>query len=63
MEIPVHFSTTDEALKNGEGGIPGRYEIVCTQLCGLGHYKMRAFLQVMKEEDFEKWLQQQAAMQ
>lgn len=63
MEIPVHFTTTDEALKNGEGGIPGRYEIVCTQLCGLGHYKMRAFLQVMKQEDFEKWLEQQAAMQ
>ncbi|HZP02031.1 MAG TPA: cytochrome c oxidase subunit II [Terriglobia bacterium] len=63
MEIPVHFTTTDEALKHGEGGTPGRYEIVCTQLCGLGHYKMRAFLQVMPEQEFEKWLQQQAAMQ
>ena len=63
MEIPIHFRTTDEALKNGEGGAPGRYEIVCTQLCGLGHYKMRAFLQVMTEPDFEKWLQTQAAAQ
>jgi len=63
MEIPIHFRTTDEALKNGEGGVPGRYEIVCTQLCGLGHYKMRAFLQVMTEPDFEKWLQTQAAAQ
>ncbi len=59
MEIPIHFTATEEALKHNNG----RYEIVCTQLCGLGHYKMRAFLQVMTEADFEKWLQQQAAQQ
>jgi cytochrome c oxidase subunit 2 len=57
MEIPIHFTATEEALKNNGG----KYEIVCTQLCGLGHYKMRAFLQVMKEDEFEKWLQTQAA--
>jgi cytochrome c oxidase subunit 2 len=59
MVIPVHFTATSEALKHNDG----RYEIVCTQLCGLGHYKMRAFLQVMTESDFEKWLQTQAASQ
>lgn len=59
IEIPVHFTVTDEALKHNNG----RYEIVCTQLCGLGHYKMRAFLQVMTEPDYEKWLQNQAAQQ
>src|SRR5205807_4591827 len=38
MEIPIHFTATKEALKrNG-----GTYEIACTQLCGLGHYKMRS---------------------
>ncbi len=59
MEIPVHFTVTGEALKHNGG----RYEIVCTQLCGLGHYRMRAFLQVMTEPDFEKWLARQAAAQ
>lgn len=59
MEIPIHFTATEEALKRNEG----TYEIACTQLCGLGHYKMRAFLQVMTEPDFEKWLQTQAASQ
>jgi cytochrome c oxidase subunit II len=59
LEIPIHFTATEEALKHNGG----RYEIVCTQLCGLGHYKMRAFLQVMSEQDFDKWLQQQAAGQ
>ncbi len=53
MEIPIHFTATKT----------GTYEIICSQLCGLGHYKMRAFFQVMSEEDFEKWLQDQAAAQ
>jgi cytochrome c oxidase subunit II len=59
LDIPIHFTATEDAL-NHNGG---RYEIVCTQLCGLGHYKMRAFLQVMTEADYEKWLAQQAAQQ
>jgi cytochrome c oxidase subunit II len=46
MRIPVHFTPTKV----------GRYEIVCTQLCGLGHYRMRAYLQVMSESDFLKWM-------
>ncbi len=53
MEIPIHFTATQT----------GKYEIVCSQLCGLGHYKMRAYFQVMTEDDFEKWLQTQAAAQ
>jgi cytochrome c oxidase subunit 2 len=53
MEIPMHF--TAKKL--------GKYEIACNQLCGLGHYKMRAFLQVMTQEDFDKWLQNMAAQQ
>lgn len=59
MVIPIHFTATEEALKHNGG----RYEIVCTQLCGLGHYKMRAFLQVMTEQDFDQWLAQQAGEQ
>ena len=59
MEMPIHFTATEQSLQ--EDG--GRYEIVCAQLCGMGHYRMRAFLQIMTEKNFEKWLQQQAAMQ
>ncbi len=53
MEIPIHFTATKV----------GRYEIACNQLCGLGHYKMRAFLQVMTQEDYDQWLQLMAAQQ
>jgi len=59
MEIPIHFTATKQAFD--EDG--GRYEIVCAQLCGMGHYRMRAFLQIMTEKNFKKWLQRQAAMQ
>ncbi len=59
MEIPIHFTATEDALRHNEG----MYEIVCTQLCGLGHYKMRAFLKVMRQEDFDKWLETQTAAQ
>jgi len=51
LDLSVHFTATT----------PGKYEIVCTQLCGLGHYKMRAYLQVLSQEDFDKWLEQRAA--
>lgn len=37
----------------------GTYEIVCSQLCGIGHYKMRASVRVVGEEEFEKWLKEQ----
>jgi heme/copper-type cytochrome/quinol oxidase subunit 2 len=29
----------------------------------LGHYKMRAYLQVLSQEDFDKWLKQRTAAQ
>lgn len=36
----------------------GTYEIACAELCGLGHYRMRAQLFVQSEDEFESWLQQ-----
>jgi heme/copper-type cytochrome/quinol oxidase subunit 2 len=26
------------------------------ELCGLGHYQMRSFLEVKSDADFEQWL-------
>ena len=50
LVIPLHFTATT----------PGKYEIVCTQLCGLGHYNMRAFLEVKSQADYDHWLKDQA---
>ncbi len=33
----------------------GEYEISCSQLCGLGHFRMRGFITVQNDADFRKW--------
>ncbi|MFZ3212811.1 MAG: hypothetical protein WA188_15010 [Terriglobales bacterium] len=53
LDLSLHFTATK----------PGKYEIVCTQLCGLGHYNMKAYLLVMSREDFDNWLKKEAALQ
>ncbi len=39
----------------------GNFEIACSQLCGLGHYRMRGFFIVDTPEDFKKWMDERAA--
>jgi cytochrome c oxidase subunit II len=49
MQIPVWF-------------IPnrvGEYEISCSQLCGLGHFRMRGFLTIQTAADYDKWFADQ----
>ena len=36
--------------------VTGTYAILCTQVCGLGHYRMNANLRVLPAEDFDRWL-------
>ena len=51
MEIHSHFTPMQI----------GTYEIACAELCGLGHYRMRASVRVVSEEDFDKWMKTQEA--
>lgn len=37
----------------------GHYEIACTELCGFGHYNMRAFLEVHTPEEYQAWVEKQ----
>jgi len=37
----------------------GDYDIVCAQLCGVGHYIMRGKLKVESQQAFDAWLAQQ----
>jgi cytochrome c oxidase subunit II len=50
MTVPVWFVPTRL----------GEYEIACSQLCGLGHFRMRGFLTIQSDADFKKWLGEQA---
>jgi cytochrome c oxidase subunit II len=37
----------------------GNYEVVCAELCGLGHSTMRQFVHVLPAEKFQTWLSDQ----
>jgi cytochrome c oxidase subunit II len=50
LVLPLHFTANTI----------GQYEIVCTQLCGLGHYRMRSLLNVVSDADYQKFLKEQA---
>ena len=50
METRLHFTANTV----------GRYEVPCTELCGLGHSQMRTYLLVMSEQDFQDWLRDNA---
>jgi len=40
----------------------GSYEVVCGQLCGLGHYSMKGALVVDTPEDYQAWLKERAEL-
>ena len=51
MTINVWFEATET----------GQYEIACAELCGLGHYRMRAMVTVHSVDDYQQRLADQAA--
>lgn len=40
----------------------GQYEVACSQLCGLGHFRMRGFLNVQSDADYKAWLAEEAKL-
>jgi cytochrome c oxidase subunit 2 len=61
LDIPLWFIptvTTDE-MRRKVGKPDFEYEIACSQLCGLGHYRMRGFVTVQSAADFKKWFDDQ----
>ena len=38
----------------------GEWEIVCSQLCGLAHYRMKGFYVIQTAADYQHWLAQQS---
>ena len=51
MEIPVWWEPT----------VMGNYEINCSQLCGLGHYRMRGYVNIMNQADYQSFLAEEGA--
>lgn len=48
MKVPVWFRGTDV----------GRFDLVCAELCGWGHYKMKGRLTLEPRQKFDEWLEQ-----
>jgi cytochrome c oxidase subunit II len=44
MAIPVHFTVTKI----------GKYELACAELCGMNHYKMKSYMLVLPEDEFNE---------
>jgi cytochrome c oxidase subunit 2 len=42
--------------------LTGKWEIGCSQLCGLGHYRMRGDFAVLTEEEWQRWLARELAL-
>jgi len=49
---PVWFTPT----------LTGQWEIPCSQLCGLGHYRMRGFYMIQTQDEYDAWLASEAAL-
>ncbi len=61
MDIPVWFvpTVTTDDMRRKLGSPDFEYEIACSQLCGLGHFRMRGFVTVQSQADFQKWIADQ----
>jgi len=42
-----------------EPTVAGTYEILCAELCGVGHYNMRGHMVIAPEDEFQEWLSEQ----
>jgi cytochrome c oxidase subunit II len=61
LQIPVWFiptvSTVEMRARTGKADFD--YEIACSQLCGLGHFRMRGFVVVDSADDYQKFIADQ----
>lgn len=69
----VIHSFSLQSMRIGQDAIPGQsvplwfkpikageFEIICGQLCGLGHYNMRALMVVQPQDEYDAWLKESA---
>ena len=51
LSQPVWFTPTQT----------GEWEIPCSQLCGLGHYRMQGYYTIETEAEYQAWLAEETA--
>ena len=62
LTIPVWFqpTLTTAQMREQIGDDEFQYEIACAQLCGNSHYRMRGFVTIETEEEFQAGLAEEA---
>ena len=65
MEIPIYFTPTMTSkdflqMLKGTAREGLGYEISCAQLCGNSHYRMKGYVTIETEEEFNEWLAEEA---
>jgi cytochrome c oxidase subunit 2 len=61
LDIPVWFipTVTTADMRTQQGKPMFDYEIACSQLCGLGHFRMRGYVVVQSEAEYASWMADQ----
>jgi len=65
MQVPVYFTptmTTAEFLNQIKGTAREGmgYEIACAQLCGNSHYRMKGYMTIHSDQEYDNWLLEEA---
>jgi cytochrome c oxidase subunit 2 len=42
--------------------LAGKWDIACSQLCGIGHYRMRGEYTVLPRNEWRQWLESEVAL-
>jgi cytochrome c oxidase subunit II len=58
MDAVPGMTTSFQFTPNKEG----EFDLVCTELCGLGHYRMRGYVVVRPMDEIFTWLEEQRSM-
>jgi cytochrome c oxidase subunit 2 len=61
LDIPVWFipTVTTAEMRQKTGKADFEYEIACSQLCGLGHFRMRGFVNVKTDAEYKAFLDEE----
>lgn len=61
LSMPVWFvpNVTTADMRTRLGKPEFEYEITCSQLCGLGHFRMRGFVTIQSAADYAAWFEAQ----
>lgn len=64
LNTPMWFvpNTTTAEMREKTGDDEFQYEIICSQLCGLGHYRMQGWVTVHTEDGFQAWIDEETEL-